>query len=33
MREVEIVKDKKANVIVYMKKEPGKDVKIKFIDD
>ncbi len=30
--EVEVVKDKKINATVYMKKEPGKDVKIRFID-
>ncbi len=31
--EIEIVKDKTIKVIVYMKKEPGKDVKAKFIDE
>jgi len=31
--EVEVVKDKKINATVYMKKEPGKDVKIKFLNE
>lgn len=31
--EVEVIKDKKAKVTVYMKKEPGNDVKVKFLNE